>query len=450
MERVFTHLLIKNCGKMPSGDIDVFFSLKFNANGPMREANALKAELQKFNIKAVIINVESGLSIKDEVIESLDKCKMAVLFATADYGEKGTVDFSTKEELEFIKAENKPFFLIKMCEKYDSPITRFSLPPSISYIYWRVGDPLPSDLVAQVIARYRHVCGDSMAGQESISSRFESALKVSSASAANASTLAVAPAPVNVQSAILTTSTPVVSSKPQPTPVATSISNDPTNIFAFKSTEYYRTVYVPAVIQKYNTYGVPYPVSAPVKNAFLAVDRAWFSTAQVKGCAHSSPEEVAKQWERVKQESNKALLPFYDANLNPSRLGFGVNMSAPGMHLTGLCGFQDILTRKHLRILDIGCGTGQTTVYLATLCHMLNGDVVEVIGIDHVRDFILQARGVVGAIQTDKSSFLGRVRFIAGDARLLNAERDGLFDVIHTVCLTHLIYESLVMIKLLF
>ena len=133
---------------------DIFFSLRFNATGPMKEANLLQAELAKRNVNAVIINVESGKSIAAEVIENLHQSKLAVLFATSDYGVKGTVNFSTYEELEFILQEKKPFFLIKMCDRYTDPTTRFRLPDSISYVDWRIGQPMPSDLVAKVIARF--------------------------------------------------------------------------------------------------------------------------------------------------------------------------------------------------------------------------------------------------------------------------------------------------------
>lgn len=125
----------------------------------MNEAILLKAELAKRGVHAVIVNVESGQSIEEEVIEKIDQCKLAVLFATADYGVKGTVNFSTREELEFIKQEKKPFFLIKMCDSYNDPTTRFRLPDSISYVDWRVGRPIPSDLVAKLIARLESVGG---------------------------------------------------------------------------------------------------------------------------------------------------------------------------------------------------------------------------------------------------------------------------------------------------
>jgi hypothetical protein len=181
--------------KMSSRRPDIFFSLRFHATGPMKEANLLQAELAKRNVNAVIINVESGKNIREEVIEKLDQSKLAVLFATADYGAKGTVKFTTREELGFILQENKPFFLIKMCDRYDDPNTRFRLPDAIKHVDWRIGQPMPSDLVAKVIARFESEGGVASVG--ALAASLASAASVSSSLERKpAATFTPAPAPV--------------------------------------------------------------------------------------------------------------------------------------------------------------------------------------------------------------------------------------------------------------
>ena len=207
---------------MSSRRPDIFFSLRFNATGPMKEANLLQAELAKFNVNAAIINVESGKSIEKEVIRTLDQSKLAVLFATSDYGVEGTVNFSTHEELAFILQEKKPFFLIKMCDRYDDPVTRFRLPGAIAYVDWRIGQPMPSELVAKVLARFESEGGVASVG--ALAASLASAASVSSSlerkpAATPSPTPAPAPAPV-VKPVAFVTATATVVNKPVATVAA--------------------------------------------------------------------------------------------------------------------------------------------------------------------------------------------------------------------------------------
>ena len=47
--------------------------------------------------------------------------------------------YSTFQELRFIDDERKPFFLIKMCDKFEEAETRFRLNDSIAFIQWMPG-----------------------------------------------------------------------------------------------------------------------------------------------------------------------------------------------------------------------------------------------------------------------------------------------------------------------
>jgi hypothetical protein len=72
---------------------------------------------------------------------------------TKTYGMNTGAGFSTFEELEYIYDEEKPFFLIKMCDKFDVDLTRFLLRKSVSYLQWLPGNSIPGDLVAKVLER---------------------------------------------------------------------------------------------------------------------------------------------------------------------------------------------------------------------------------------------------------------------------------------------------------
>lgn len=87
----------------------VFFSLRFNDNGPMKEAKALQTELAKLGITAIIVNTIFGDNIKRKVFESLGEATLAVIFGTSDYG-IGSCAYSTEQELEFIIGKKKPYF----------------------------------------------------------------------------------------------------------------------------------------------------------------------------------------------------------------------------------------------------------------------------------------------------------------------------------------------------
>mmetsp|Transcript_3286 Transcript_3286/g.6423 ORF Transcript_3286/g.6423 Transcript_3286/m.6423 type:complete len:90 (+) Transcript_3286:89-358(+) len=82
---------------------------------------------------------------------------MIIIMGTEDYGCPGTVNFSTKEELVFILQEKKPFFLIKMCERFEDSKTRFQLPDDTSYVPWTPGKPVPDDLIGKMLDKYQNL-----------------------------------------------------------------------------------------------------------------------------------------------------------------------------------------------------------------------------------------------------------------------------------------------------
>ena len=49
---------------------------------------------------------------------------------------EGTVNFSTKEEMEFILSEKKPYFLVKMCTAFKVARTRFNFNEEVACELW--------------------------------------------------------------------------------------------------------------------------------------------------------------------------------------------------------------------------------------------------------------------------------------------------------------------------
>ena len=128
---------------------DIFLSLRFGE--AMAEAKALRQALALSGESAFICEVSAGADIKTVVIEKLVQARLVVVFGSATYG-TGTVNFSTKEEMEFFLSEKIPFVLVKMCDVFEEPRTRFNFGPSVSYIEWLPGATMPNDLVPTVLA----------------------------------------------------------------------------------------------------------------------------------------------------------------------------------------------------------------------------------------------------------------------------------------------------------
>ncbi|EGD79186.1 hypothetical protein PTSG_09915 [Salpingoeca rosetta] len=139
----------------------VFISLRFSE--AMEESEALKKALDKRGVPTFLCAVASGNSIADAVIEAIDECDLVVIMGTHTYGEKTDSKFSSREELEFIINDEKPFFLVKMCDRFKHAKTRFWLPPTIAYHPWQPqgaerSDP-PGELVDAIIAKLKNVSG---------------------------------------------------------------------------------------------------------------------------------------------------------------------------------------------------------------------------------------------------------------------------------------------------
>jgi hypothetical protein len=78
---------------------------------------------------------------------------------TKTYGRDTGAGFCTLQELRFIINERKPFFLIKMCDRFEEAETRFRLDSSISFFPWTCGTEMRPSLVDDILTKLRSVGG---------------------------------------------------------------------------------------------------------------------------------------------------------------------------------------------------------------------------------------------------------------------------------------------------
>jgi hypothetical protein len=124
----------------------------------MTEANALKTALEQRGKSVFLCDVEPGGDIAKAVINALDQAKLAVILGTKTYGEETTSKFSTYQELRYIIEQNKPFFLVKMCDRFVHRQTLFWLPDTVAYHPWQPKSAAerkwpPADLVEKIVQK---------------------------------------------------------------------------------------------------------------------------------------------------------------------------------------------------------------------------------------------------------------------------------------------------------
>lgn len=140
-------------------DYDVFISLRFSE--AEQEAKMLQQALNNRGKKTFICDVGPGGNLIDSIIEALTESKLTIIMGTKTYGQQGTTKFSSKQELSFIMQEDKPFYLIKMCERFEDAKTRFYLNEDVSYQLWEPGTPMPDNLVTNIEKRLTELEGGS-------------------------------------------------------------------------------------------------------------------------------------------------------------------------------------------------------------------------------------------------------------------------------------------------
>lgn len=114
---------------------DIFISLRFAE--ALEEAKALTTALQTVGCSVFLCAVPEGDSLLEIVSRALSNSTLAVILGTRTYGQKNSQAlFNTFQELTFILEQKKPFFLVKMCEKFSEPHTQLLLSTAISHYPW--------------------------------------------------------------------------------------------------------------------------------------------------------------------------------------------------------------------------------------------------------------------------------------------------------------------------
>ena len=115
---------------------DIFFSLRLEESE--NEAKELKAMIERTRpgVRCFLSGSNpNGTMLPIIISTALDNAKMAIIMGSKTYGRKTASNFSTYEEMDYILSENKPMFLVKMCEKWEEPQTR-GMMGSIKFRRW--------------------------------------------------------------------------------------------------------------------------------------------------------------------------------------------------------------------------------------------------------------------------------------------------------------------------
>ena len=136
--------------------LDVFISVRFV--DAQSEALALKAALEGRGLKVFIADASPGGSLPSVVAAALASCSLAVILASRSYGRHVRAAFDTASEMNYIIAQQKEYYLVRMLApdaSFDEPHTTMAFPPSIMYKLWMPGEPMPDTLADEIVGRVR-------------------------------------------------------------------------------------------------------------------------------------------------------------------------------------------------------------------------------------------------------------------------------------------------------
>jgi hypothetical protein len=134
---------------------DVFVSFRFTETFPLAEG--VKKELEKLGYTTFVCAVPVGDSIAKQIARNLAVCRLVVVLGSETYGQETKSPFSTYNELEYILADHKPFFLVKTCDAFTEHYAKVFLPTTIAHYPLRI-DPknpgfVPEDLVKRIVKK---------------------------------------------------------------------------------------------------------------------------------------------------------------------------------------------------------------------------------------------------------------------------------------------------------
>ena len=115
--------------------------------------------LEARGLTAFLSNASPGTDLQHAIGHALANCKLAIILATKTYGRKTNALFCTSAEMNFIVGnDRKEFFLVRMIpfgDDWAEPLTTMAFPPSIMFKLGLPGEPMPDDLVDEVVSRLR-------------------------------------------------------------------------------------------------------------------------------------------------------------------------------------------------------------------------------------------------------------------------------------------------------
>lgn len=140
------------------GSPDIFISLRFGEALPAGQA--LKIELQSRGLSVFLCSVQAGGDLIDEIVDNIVRSRLVVILGTKTYGKNTGVGFCTADELKFIISEDKPIFLVKMCERFEVNLARFRLGSHVMFHNWVPTDraqqgQIPNPLVDSIVKRFQ-------------------------------------------------------------------------------------------------------------------------------------------------------------------------------------------------------------------------------------------------------------------------------------------------------
>jgi hypothetical protein len=133
--------------------VQVFLSLRFGE--AMKQGEMVKEALEKKGVTVFLCSVHAGESIVKAVTKNLYEAKLVVILGTKTYGKETESSFSTFKELTYTMEKKKPFFLIKMCDRYEEYLADVYFDSSVAYHPWLGQDhgKLPTDLIQAILIR---------------------------------------------------------------------------------------------------------------------------------------------------------------------------------------------------------------------------------------------------------------------------------------------------------
>ena len=133
---------------------EVFISFRFGESHA--EALALKAALEARGVKTFLSNVDLGDNLQRVIALALHSCRLVVILCSHTYGTPTNGLFDTGAEMNFVISQKKPYCLVRMIPfdaNWALPEVTMAFPPSIMQSLWLPADPMPADLVDQILTK---------------------------------------------------------------------------------------------------------------------------------------------------------------------------------------------------------------------------------------------------------------------------------------------------------